>query len=85
MLDPHDNSFAARLERMINFALAGDGKVPGLYQTVLSAQNWDDFLRMKFSIVTYQTVLNMMRQCEKEINKSEGAPDDEEAPRAGLN
>jgi hypothetical protein len=84
MIDPHDNSFAAQLERMIGFALGGDQKTPGLYQSILAAQTWDEFVRMRAAIVTYQTVLNMMKDVSKRINKSEGAPDDEQV-RPGLN
>jgi hypothetical protein len=83
MLDPHDNSFAAQLERMIGFALGGDQKTPGLYQSILAVPSWDEFVRMRATIVTYQTVLNMMRDVAKRIDKSEGAPDGD--VRAGLN
>jgi hypothetical protein len=84
MLDPHDNSFAAQLERMINFALGGDQNTKGLYQTILGAATWEEFVRMRAMIVTYQTVLNMMRDVSKRINKTEGGSDDEDV-RAGLN
>jgi hypothetical protein len=84
MLDPHDNSFAAQLERMIAFVLGGDGKTPGLYQSILGAQTWDEFVRMRATIITYQTVLNMMRDVSQRINKSEGGTEDEKI-RPGLN
>jgi len=86
MLDPSDNSFAFQLERMIHFALGGDNKTPGLYQQILAVQTWEEFVRMRANIVTYQTVLNMMKDVAKKINQSEGEPTyDDKQERPGLN
>jgi len=66
--------FATRLERQIRTVLGGDGKVPGLYQSVLSSATWDDFTRIRAQIVTYETVLRMMQEIAKEMNADEERP-----------
>jgi hypothetical protein len=68
MLDRHDASFASHLERAIIKILSGDNDVPGLYRSILSAQNWDAVLLAKGQIQAYEDVLNEMRNVARRMN-----------------
>ena len=82
MLDPRDNMFAARLERQIRLILGGDGKNPGLYQTILASPTWDDFNRARAQIVAYETVLRIMQETAKNMDEPEEPKYSDNQPRA---
>jgi len=84
MLDPRDNTFAARVERQIRAILggSGDGKTPGLYQTILSSPSWDDFNRARATIIAYETVLRIMMETSKHMDEpDEPRYSDNQQPR----
>lgn len=71
MLERGDLTFAAALEREIRTVLNGSTDKPGLYQAILATASWDDFNRLRATIITYEVVLNMMRDVAKRISEGE--------------
>jgi len=69
-LDGVDLAFAHLLERSILTDLHGDNdKQQGLFRHLLSAQNWEEVIRIKATIQTYERVLETMRQIAHDMNE----------------
>ena len=71
MPDLRDATFAEVLEHEINLLLHGKGDTPGHYEAFLSAQNWDDVVRLKAMIQTYKEVLALMLSINRRMNEGE--------------
>jgi hypothetical protein len=58
MFDRTDAAFAFKLERAIVKILSGDENTPGLFRTLLTAQNWESVLITKGQIQAYENLLD---------------------------